>query len=262
MRRHHRTSLLRRGRRTSTRRRQTSSLQRTLVTTKNPGTSSTARFSSRSLNRISTGRFRDLPTLWPDRFMCKLKYVDSTLTTIQIAANIGGPIMLNYRVNSLYDPNVAISAEGVIAGYTELSQMYSYYRVHAAKLNCTMESGSGTQTTLVVSGFDVSNNPPASYTAMQRSIGNPYVVWGLMGLGLGNSGTTLENYCKLDKLLGSRMVTTEKDLAASVTTNPVTQLFCFIAISPPSAPAQTYQITPIVEIEFWAEFYGRDFEYA
>lgn len=194
--------------------------------------------------------------------MCKLKYVDSTLTTVNIASTIAGPVLLNYRVNSLFDPNIAISTESPIAGYTELSQMYAFYRVHACKVNLTIESGSGTQTTLAVCGFDVSNNPPNSYAAMQRAIGNPYVVWGLMGLGLGNSGTTLENYCKLDKLLGSKMVTTEKDLASGVTTNPVTQLYCFIALSPPTAPSSSYQLTPIVEMEFWAEFYGRDFEYA
>lgn len=235
---------------------------RTLVVTKNANSSSATRYPPRSMNKISTHIYRNLPTLWPDKTLIKMKYVDTNSITLTFAQNSQVPQTLRYRVNSLYDPNIATALEQPIAGFAELAAMYTSYRVHAAKMSVRAESASGSVPTLAVCTLANQNNFPSTYLQTLASIGNPYTVWDMMGLGVGASGLTLENYCKMDKLAGTKNISTDMGYSSAVTTNPLYQLYGFVTMSPTFATGAGYSVAIVIEIEFWAEFFGREVEFS
>lgn len=236
---------------------------KTMVVTNSRTTNSANRVGGNGLNRLSVGKFRDLPTLWPDKFLCKMKYQDTVNTTILIT---GGQQTqgVNYKVNSLYDPLQTTAAEQSIPGFLELANMYGYYRVHAAKITANIGGNQGPYGALAIAGLtgaypNFSNY--STYASMLQATANPYVVYGLLSPSL-KASVNLETYCNMNKLVGSKIGSTDDDYAASVTADPKNLLWGYVAISVPvNAPANlTYTVT--TEIEFWCEFYGRDFEYS
>lgn len=214
------------------------------------------------MNQISTHVYRNLPTLWPDKTMIKMRYVDTANPVISFAQAQIAPITVRYRVNSLYDPNILVALEQPIAGFSELAEMYTSYRVHAAKINVRAESASGNVPTLAVCSFSPQLNFPTALSSTLTSIGNPYTVWDMMGLGVGASGLHLENYVKLDKLAGTKNINTDMGYSSATSTNPVYQLYGWVTFAPPYAAPSAYSIGVVVEIEFWAEFFGREIEFA
>lgn len=194
--------------------------------------------------------------------MIKLRYVDTANPSISFAQAQTGSISLRYRINSLYDPNILTAIEQPIAGFSELAEMYTSYRVHAAKMSVRAESASGNVPTLSVCTLSPQLNFPTTVSANLASIGNPYTVWDIMGLGVGNSGVHLENYCKLDKLAGTKNINTDMGYSSAVTTNPVYQLYGWVGFTPQFAAPSAYTVAVVVEIEFWAEFFGRETEFA
>lgn len=225
--------------------------------TTQPNASSSNRVGFRGLNKISTGMFRNLPTLWPDRMMVKLKYMDIINTSLSITS--GSLTNIAYRTNSLYDPLVATAPEQPLAGFAELAAMYNSYRVHAVNVTANIQSTSGNIPILVVMTHCINNTPPSSYAQALQSCGNPYSVWGQCGLGVGNSSLDLDNYVKLSKLVGENVVNTDNDYSSACTTNPVKQTFCIISYATAVASA-TFNLVPVVQLEFWAEFFTRGYE--
>lgn len=233
--------------------------QTVIVATQKNASSSTRFPNSRGANRISTGLFRNLPTLWPDRMMMKMRYLDTTNTSINITPAAGLASVV-YRTNSLYDPLTSTSAEQPVAGFTEMATLYAYYRVHSCKITVNAISTSGTYPTLAVVSHSNNNVVPSSYYTALESIGNPYTVWANVTTAYGGS-VDLDNYVKLDKLVGQRVVNTDDDYASLCTTNPAKSTYGIVTFGSYVLPAATYNIVPVIQLEFWAEFYGRDFEY-
>lgn len=194
--------------------------------------------------------------------MIKMRYVDTANPVINFAQAQIAPQTVRYRVNSLYDPNIIVALEQPIAGFSELAEMYTSYRVHAAKISVRAESASGNVPTLAVCSFSPQLNFPTALSSTLTSIGNPYTVWDMMGLGVGASGLHLENYVKFDKLAGTKNINTDMGYSSATTTNPVYQLYGWVTFVPPYAAPSAYSIGVVVEIEFWAEFFGREIEFA
>lgn len=234
---------------------------KTMVVTNSRTTNSANRVGGNGLNRLSVGKFRDLPTLWPDKFLCKMKYQDTVNTYLTVSS--GSYIaVVNYRVNALYDPLLTTAAEQPLPGYNELANMYGYYRVHAAKITANIAPVSN-GTLLGVAGFAKAGSSLAAnstYAALLQTTGNPFVVWGMCAPG-GNP-LNLETYVGMKKLAGSVVADTEDNYASAVNNIPNTQLFGYVAVGFPGAAASGITVTVVTEIEFWCEFYGRDFEYS
>lgn len=238
--------------------------QKTMVVTNSRTSNSANRVGARGLTKISTGRFRDMPTLWPDRFMMKMKYTDSVNTVVTIATGTQSN-SVTYRANSLYDPLLTTANEQPIPGFTEMASMYGNYRVHATKIttNC-VPNGTDTAGTLFTCGF--SRFPPgftasSSYSYVLASIGNPYTTWALVGAQAADP-VNLENYVSQKKLVGARTVVTDDDFAAGVAANPAGTTYAYVVVALPANATANTSYTIITELEFWAEFYGRDFELA
>lgn len=240
------------------------SRSRTMVVTNSRTSNSANRVGAGGLSRISVGRFRDLPTLWPDKMMMKLKYYDTVNTTLTVGSSTY-TAYIPYRVNSLYDPLLSTALEQPIAGYAELANMYQNYRVHAAKMTSNaVPNGSDAAGALFTTGF--SRNGPAiggtsTYATVLNSLGNPYVVWALIGAQAADP-VNLENYCSMKKIVGSNAMTFDDDFAGGYNSNPTATIYGYVAISLPTTPSAAVVFTVVTEIEFFCEFYGRDHEIA
>lgn len=232
-----------------------------MVVTNNRNSISSFKMNPAGLNKISYGSFKNLPTLWPDKFLCKMKYTDTINTTMSIGAS-GYMTTTIYRVNSLYDPLITSNLEQAMPGYSELAAMYSYYRVNAAKMTANVSVISGTvNPTLVSCGFSRSIPPfngASNYTLALQTIGNPYVTWALTGSNY--SPVYLENYISMKKLAGSIVTNTDDDYGSGAGTSPAYPLYGYVNLATPIMPSTAPVFNTIIEIEFWAEWYGRDFE--
>lgn len=217
---------------------------------------------SRAYNRISTGISRT-PTIWPDRQMCKMRYVDSSTPSVTSnTPNNGYCLVVNYRVNSLYDPQVAIASEQALAGFAEMSQMYNKYRVHAVKVTVDLQSTTSAPLTILWNYANESAGA-TTYATMMNLIGNPYSTWATCasaaGTQLGSQAAHIENYCKISKIVGTTNVATDTSYSGTSNTNPYNEVFGTLYIGSGIATAQL-SYCPIVQLEFWCEWYDRDLE--
>lgn len=215
----------------------------------------------RGSNRLQTNLVRSPQLLWPDRFMTKLRYVDTvngSLTgTWPVSPSATGPYIA-YRLNSLYDPLLTTSAEQPLAGFNELSAMYDYYRVHAANVKISIVN---TGSTDIICAFFPSMESSSSigYGSLLNLTGNPYVVWGHCGPGSGQSNLNLEGYSRFEKILGSKMISTDSNFASAVNTNPANIVYGTVYFGS-SSFTSSFSFNYIFECDFYCEFFGRDFE--
>lgn len=69
---------------------------------------------------------------FPDRLRTKLQYCD----VIQLAASAGSPALYQFRMASLYDPDVTSTGHQP-QWYDQLSAVYSFYKVLSSKITAT-----------------------------------------------------------------------------------------------------------------------------
>lgn len=227
----------------------------TLVVTNNSGSTQTGKY----LNKVSTGLFRNQPTLWPDKFMTKMKYVDQNNLYYGGPQTASSPVNFVYRVNSLYDPATSVTGENVMAGFNELAAMYDNYRVHAVKTIVDIQNTTASPI-VAVHTYSANNSPPTNLANLMGTTGNPYSVWGTAGLNSANASIHLENYVGLRKLVGSKTLDYDADYAGLNNANPTKQLFGYLSVTNanPTATALTFSL--VIQIEFWCEWYGRQTE--
>lgn len=194
--------------------------------------------------------------------MVKMKYMD-TINSQFSFTNAGGgtPINIVYRANSLWDPNYATSSEAAMAGFLEFSQMYTAYRVHAVKMTATLigSINAGNTVPVAVINYSTTGGVTSTYPSLLASTGNPYAVWDLIPYTGGNP-TVLDNYVSIKKLVGSTAVTYDDDYSGPSTGNPGKVVYAIFSCGCPNAPASTFTVNYIVQIEFWAEWFGRPVE--
>lgn len=227
--------------------------QKAMVVTTSRTTNSANRVGGDGLDRISTGRFRNLPTLWPDRFMCKMKLTFSQ--DYMLPSNQQSYIRV-FVANGLETPSS-------VPGYAELGGLYKYNLVHATKHTVTTTvDGNNTNGLLVTHGF-LRNSPPwdsfTSHATLLNTLGNPYTVWSLLGSS-GKNAITLENYVSMSKLAGMD-VKTDADYAAQTNSEPFNRLFAYMSVSTPITQSAAIGFTQNLEAEFYMEFYGRNYVY-
>lgn len=214
------------------------------------------------------------PTLWPDRTVAKIQYTDYTTVSLIPTGIIANAYY--YRMNYPYAPR----ASGIedTPGLAEYSEQYSRYRVLATSISVEVAPA--------VSG-GVSNSPfvvLAPYTAagaqpfqvattpdvVKISAGNPYAVSkfmpynGVSGLQAGNG--KLYRYITMEKLHGGVDPLTTSTFAGSTGNGtspsaPSQQTYWYVAATTMDEIASTATTAFIVKINYWVEFYARDFEY-
>lgn len=216
----------------------------------------------RWLNMMSTGSFKDTPTMWPDRMMVKLRYLDRVNLRIDQGSSTTVPYNVGYRLNSPFSPRTAVTTQDIVAGYSEMASLYQNYRVHAVKITVDVENLSVALplTGVLTLSPTLPNGIVATYSDMLSLVGNPYTVWASASSSNGNPKLHLENYVKLEKLLGQKSVSTDEEYAAAVNAIPVKVLLGNLYLrSPPTATSLSapLQFSQINQIEYYCEFYNR-----
>lgn len=226
--------------------------------------SSSASTGNRYLNFVSVGKFNNLPTLFPDKMLVKLKYTDNINYAISQSSAL--TVQTGYRLNSVFSPSLSNSTQQTVPGFYDLSQIYNSYRVHATKMTCDIENinsynGSASVGFLVLCTMTPEAQPAYSPATQLQSLGNPYTVWANLGLGGSEGGrAVLENYVSLQKLWGSSSQKIDNDFAASTAGSPAQLLFGYVYLIPLKSGTTTINATQIITLDFWVEFYNRQFE--
>ena len=209
------------------------------------------------MNKIQTGIVRGPQRLWPDRQMLNMRYVD----TVNIGAQ-GSNLVVNaitYRLNSLFDPLTTVTAEQPIAGFQEMSEQYSYYRVNAVKITVDITNLGGLPLFVACYPTNTAAVPTGSYATLLRVMGNPFTTWSTVSVAGGETKARLENYIKLKKVIGSNNYTTDMDFCGFSTGNPIRPIYGQVCVSSPVATG-SYQYALLVSIEFYCEWFGRGLE--
>lgn len=215
------------------------------------------------LNEISVGRFKSLPTLWPDKMMMKMKFIDTV--TVSADLLIGQPVVANtWTVNSLFSPGYLPNSAN---GFPELAAMYSRYRVLSSNTHVNLSNiyGITTYTAVLTITPDIPTTN-LTYAQMLNLIGNPYTVWASGGKANSQDATCeLETYCKHNKLFGSKNYDTDLAFAGTRDASPVNQVKALLVIGTPATdfgppPYNFDKISITCQIEFWCEWFQRDFE--
>lgn len=228
-----------------------------MVVTRCRTNNSANRVGGNGLNRISVGRYRDLPTLWPDRFMCKLK------GEVSYDNNLG-PNQYSYIIP--FTPTAVDSTlhYGSIAGYNELAALYGTYVVHAFNTTAQITfDGAPATAVLATLGYSATPLPFTSATThaqLMAATGNPYVVYGLIAQ-YTNEPMTLINYCSTRKVKGNSNVGKENAFSASTAglAEPTDSVEAWISVSVPTPLTAAIPFHAAVQIEYYIEFYNRTF---
>lgn len=224
-----------------------------LVITRSPSqTSAGTRY---GLNKISVGMFKKMPTLWPDRFLCKMRKVLSYST--------GGPFLLvrHQTANCMYEPLRDIQ---IPAGYNEVRDMYRMYNVRAVRTTITVQNINTTNPLVCVHvkrGIGATAPDPASLAEMMGLTGNPYCVWGTLGIaGSDAEKLVLTQYTSIDKIIGRD---TSKTLEFAVDTNedgtgqPVKSVDAMTVMCNPNVASLRQDSYWWIEYEYYVEWFVR-----
>ncbi len=186
----------------------------------------------------------------PDRLRVKLVYQDPTGTR----TTSGSSQSINWRYrNSAYDPDPSLLT-GSIPGYAELSNLYSFYRVHGIHANIQV-ANQDTQAYVVVcwpSNNDNNVNSLALAELAEYS-GNVLATSKIVGGASGMNVCTLTTSAIGQQLVGP-VFKTDLDYSSSTSTNPVASYYLNVGAYSPvgnmAYPLVT-KIRLIYDIEFF-----------
>lgn len=201
--------------------------------------------------------------------VAKISYTD--YTTINLIPAPNDSYEYFYRMNTPYYPRTNISPEDT-PGLVEYSNMYGRYRVRASSIRVTVNNPlAADMIDWVVAPYVGAATPsafngPSTPDAVKQSMGNPYAksTFSLPGKG----PSTLYNYITMEKLVGSVEPATSDNWAAvtgsggvTVPAVPAKLAYWYVAATSHAGLAVSENVQFIVKINYWVEFYSRDFEF-
>lgn len=230
---------------------------------RNTGGSRRRRFTRRPARRGFRNRFRSKrrgapskaivrqPNIVPDRYFCKLKYVDR----YSITSTLGAQGLQQLRGNSLYD--IDLTGGGVQPyGYDQISAFYSHYTVFgsAVSLRCTTVG-----TTSPLQTFDVALVPSVSSTvSTDNDLVSQYPYAQRRVQDMHDTPLTIKAYMSTAQIWGqSKLKVKMDDLYSSlVTGSPSSQWYWTISVMTADL-ASTSSLIVYLKYKSYAMFYGR-----
>jgi len=208
------------------------------------------------------------PTLWPDRTVARLQYTDyTTIYAIPLAGISAG---YYYRLNSPFDPRgTGTPGTDEIPGMIEYANQYSRYRTLASSIRLQTFNTDPRPAFAVIAPYTAAaafSFGPIATTPNDVKIlsGNPYAKSRICTDFLNN---TLSQYITMEKLHGSTDPLTTATFAASTgagstPTYPSQQVYWFVGhtMVDELAVGSVASCQMVVQINYWVEFYARDFE--
>lgn len=185
-------------------------------------------------------------TVIPDRYMCKLNFVDlDTVNSFTSNQKL-------YRGNGPYDPEVPIGG-GQPAGFDQLLALYKNYRVHSSAIHVELaQSGSTAHAPWLIS---VRPNSTNTFLGRIPETESPYCKY-IVGTGNEVSSVKLYNYMGTKKLLGLKSIDQEENLTGDSANFPATQWYWSVSMSSMDA-ITNISCERMVKITYWIEFFNR-----
>lgn len=181
----------------------------------------------------------------------KLKYVET------YSGNTGSaPYQVNYRGNSLFDPNVAIGGHQPLY-FDQYMALYGKYLVLGSSMKLTVTNGSNTAALQCVlwPNTDVTVLATVSEVLEQTKAST------MRTIPLGQSlAYSTKRYAKTSTVLGlSKVQLGEEELSGTSSANPANEWFWSILFSSIDG-SSTVSVAYCVEITYYVKFYDRLFQ--
>lgn len=174
------------------------------------------------MDRIQSLTVRAPGAIVPDRLKCKLLF-NNTLS-YRFYAPATGVNGYRYRMNSAWDVD-PLSLSTAVAGFLELSALYSRYRVHGSswKLMCINREAFP----VIVGTTPLNNDPGAAITLSQAQdlLMNPYTKSRTLSGTGGMDRAMIKGFISTRKIVGSNTAQLDDTYSAIVTGNPANVTF-------------------------------------
>lgn len=216
----------------------------------------------REVTFYSTSIPRGLAPIMPDRIMRKLTY--NGFKNLKIAT---GQFHKSYRwlPTAVYDIDPLLGSTTVV-GFTELAGFYYFYRVVSSRATIAVAANYQSQGTgaltptccnFVVVPLNADPGTTPSDTTIFSWYNNPYNKHKLIGAP-GARPEKVVSSMATEKIFGSKMVYTDDNFAALVSTVPVNNWYWAVAVSAADASGSTnYSFSVQTDFEMMVEFYSR-----
>lgn len=210
----------------------------------------------KKLSKIQTLVVRQPGAIMPDRLRVKLMFMDQTVSVI----GSGGAALFasrRYRPTALYDVDPTLGGT-TIAGFTALSSLYGYYRVHASSIKLWF-SNLDTGTAICCVCLPLNNDPGAApgIGIIQSWQMNPFTRQAFMSGQGGLDRCKVSNYVSVKKLVGTSAVKFDDSYAATVGSIPVNNVFWAFAVISEDGTTMTKGVSFQVRMTMYCEFYDR-----
>jgi hypothetical protein len=210
---------------------------------------------TRAVGGLQSLTVRQPGKIVPDKLVTTLSYIDVSHSSIGIPATVAGSF--RYRPTAIYDVDPLIGGT-TIPGFTELSALYNYYRVHSSTIKGYFVNQDATTAPLII--ILPLNSDPGSGptpTTLQSWEMNPYSKMYLMSSKGGYDRAIITNHMTTKKLVGSQSVKYDDTYASAVTTVPTNNWYWAVGALSEGGVNFTLGVTYQVKIDITVEFYDR-----
>lgn len=209
-----------------------------------------SRMRKRRTARISKVVIRSPQTPFPDRYMCKMRWSDTTYLR-----NNAGNQGVSWRIRtSAYDPD-PVWTTGAIPGFTELAAIYGSYRVAGVHYDLELCNNEATpcQVAIVPTNFDLGANYLSASLADY-----PYAKTRVLSRVTGDDKCRIRGYMSSYKLVGDAQTKYDTQWTSSTNANPTFNIWFNIqCILLNSASSLVTGISQKAVYTFYVEFFDR-----
>jgi len=188
----------------------------------------------------------------PDRYRTNLEFSSGFNLNLTATTNAS----VRFRPTGLFDVDPLVGGSS-LAGFIELSALYSHYRVLGSRIIIRVSNASTTDQIIMrlcPLNADPGATPAAAFFLALSE--QPYAKTGVAGL-IGAPPLVMQHQIATEKIFGSRSSLFDDNFESLVTTVPTNNWYWVVAASALHVTAGAISI--FMEIQCDTEFYGRTF---
>lgn len=190
-----------------------------------------------------------LGSIVPDRYFTKLRYNYYGTRTLST-----GTIDTEFSLNSIRDCGTSVDSTNV-QGFTELTGLYSNWRVHMSKIQLQIANGDNASTVSSAILFPVVNDAklPNSVAGL---LSLPYSKHKMISAVGGNSSMIRLNHAmSVKRILGLKTLANQEDIVGSTSANPTVDIKWYLRLYQVSNSNQAFVVN--ATITYYVEFFNR-----
>lgn len=193
-------------------------------------------------SKIGRANVSRISAVAPDQMIVTMRYCER-INLVDGFVKFG---QYKFRAGSIFDPNqTAVGHQPM--GHDEWATLYQQYRVIGSSCEVLAVNADATEGAYICI---VPSEGTTSYTDISTMIESPYAVYSQSGLEAATNGTRLKNpYMTTVKFKGDKAAMFDKDFAANMGTNPVSDWYWHIGVENAKGSAN-HDVDLLVIIEY------------